>query len=335
MTIKQFLDDHYLSLVLNGFGGVALAIFLRFIGVAGDYLFLIFGIWLLVLLFYYGWQFFRQRQRIRKLKETMAALDQKNLLAEIAGKPRSALEQCYFDLLREANRSMTQQVSDYRRSFEEYQEYIEQWVHDVKTPIAASQLMLENLSLADQQKQELLEEWRLVDYYVEQALFYARSGEANKDYLLQEVSLATVVHEAIQKSQRQLIGHGFRIQVEVDEEVVWMDRKWVLFILTQIINNSIQYRSDNPDLCFYARKTASGTCLVIRDNGLGISQEELPRIFDKGFTGKKGRIHEKSSGIGLYLCKRLCDKLGLGLSIDSVLGEYTEVMIEFPQLQRG
>ena len=327
MTIKQFLDDQYVSLLLNGFGGFVLGSFLWFVGLNGDYLYLIFTLWLLVLLLFYSWQFFRQKRRINQLQETMKALDQKNLLGEIVGKPQSAYEWCYFELLKEANRSMTEQISNYRRSFEEYQEYIEQWVHDVKTPIAASQLLIENSSLNLEKKQELQQEWALVDYYVEQALYYARSDVANQDYLLQKVSLPAIVHQAIQKPQRHLINYGFQIHFEVAEETVWMDKKWVIFILTQVLNNSMQYRKENPELLIYSRETS----LVIRDNGLGIAPEDLPRVFNKGFTGKNGRTHDKSSGIGLYLCQRLCGKLGLGLAIDSVLGEYTEVTITFPQ----
>lgn len=331
MNIRRFLDDRYFSLLLNLFGSILLGLFLRFIGVTIEYLFLIFSVWWGVVLFYYGISYYYSRMRIVKLKKIMEALDQKNLFTEVAGKPISALETCYFDFVKVANLSMTEQISECRRNFEEYEDYIEQWIHDVKTPIAASQLIIENLEIPSVKAQELLSEIDVIEYYVEQALYYARSDQANKDYLIQEVSLSSVVHAGISKNQRQLIRNGFQVEVDVTDLSIALDKKWVIFIMTQIIKNSIQYKRTNPKIFIYSKMLSSGTSLTIRDNGVGISEEELPRVFDKGFTGKNGRDHHKASGIGLYLSKRLCDKLGLGITVDSMLGQFTEITIYFPQ----
>lgn len=331
MKLREFLRDHSLSLVLNIFGCLILGSFLRFIEVSFDHLFLIFSVWGLLLLYFYGNGYLKQRRRIKNLSTILSALDQKNLFAEIAPKPKSAIESYYFDFMKEANRSMTKQISDYRRDFEEYQEYIEQWVHDVKTPIVASQLIIENSSLPPERNHELLNELNQIDYYVEQALFYARSEQTNKDYLIQEVALTEVIHEVIQKNQRALISSGFQVDVNVEEQRIGLDKKWVIFIITQIIKNSIQYKQTAPKLSIYAEKAENTIDLTVRDNGIGIPKEELSRVFDKGFTGKKGRDYDKSSGIGLYLCKRLCDKLGIGIEVQSVLGEYTAVTLHLPQ----
>ena len=145
---------------------------------------------------------------------------------------------------------------------------------------------------------------------VEQALFYARSNTVEKDYCITTTNLKDLVHDVIKHNKQTCIESKIRIQTEEIEQKIYTDPKWTGFILNQIVRNSIKYRrEENAEISFHARKNKENVILQIRDNGVGIPKAELSRVWDKGFTGSNGRIGKKSTGLGLYLCKKLCDKL--------------------------
>ena len=154
------------------------------------------------------------------------------------------------------------------------------------------------------------EELDKIENYVEQALYYARSNTVDKDYYIKKNSLEEMVNECINT-----------------------DSKWIIFILNQVIQNSIKYRKmdKQSEIEFFAKQGKENVVLYIKDNGMGIEKGEISRVFDKGFTGTNGRnLNKKSTGIGLYLCKKLCDKLGIGIEVESVQNEGTEVRLIFP-----
>ena len=131
------------------------------------------------------------------------------------------------------------------------------------------------------------------------------------------MALSNVVHQAIADNKYLLLQNGVHLKVEEMQDTVYSDEKWVRFILNQLIANAVKYRSEQPVLHFSASRQQDQVILVVEDNGIGISSADLPRIFEKGFTGQNGRIVQQSTGIGLYLCKRLCEKLGIGITADS------------------
>ena len=219
-------------------------------------------------------------------------------------------------------------------------------MHEAKTPLVAAYLMLENLddALANNvQPQEvhekvdaLAEEVDRVEGYIEQALYYARSESLDRDYVVRNVSLQSIVSSALKRNARAMISAHMAPVCRGLELEVFADEKWVEFILGQLIQNSVKYaRSEGAQLLFAAtRANAGGTddCvrLVVRDNGCGVPAADLDRVFDRGFTGENGRNGKRSTGIGLYLVKRLCDKMGLGIVARSEHGECFEVEITFP-----
>ena len=211
-----------------------------------------------------------------------------------------------------AEKSMLERIGEVQRERREYKEYIEQWIHEVKTPITAMKLLCENNRSPF--SREVLAELENINQYTEQALYYARSEHAEKDYSVREVNLCDVVHSAIADNKYLLRQSNMSIQIDDIETKVYTDEKWVRFILNQIIGNAIKYHAEQPILHFGATKTNDKIVLSISDNGIGIPKSDLPRIFEKGFTGQNGRTGKNSTGIGLYLCKRLCDKLGIGLT---------------------
>ena len=177
------------------------------------------------------------------------------------------------------------------------------------------------------------EELQKIENYVEQALYYARSNTVEKDYYIKECILKDIVNEVIHKNKTVLIGKKITLNIHDLEIRVNTDSKWIIFILNQIIQNSIKYRKENKqtEIQIYAIEKKENVILYIKDNGIGIKKGELTRVFEKGFTGTNGRIlNKKSTGIGLYLCKKLCDKLGIAIELNSIENEGTEVKIVFP-----
>jgi len=177
--------------------------------------------------------------------------------------------------------------------------------------------------------EKVLAELENINRCAEQALYYARSEHTEKDYSIREMSLADVVHGAIADNKYLLRQCDMAITVDDLEIVVYADDKWVRFILNQIISNAVKYRSpEQPVLHIFTERSGDQVLLSVADNGLGIPESDLPRIFEKGFTGQNGRTIHSSTGIGLYLCKRLCDKLGIGLAASSS-GSGTTITLSF------
>jgi signal transduction histidine kinase len=214
-----------------------------------------------------------------------------------------------------AGKSMLEQIGEVERERLEYKEYIEQWIHEIKTPITAMKLLCEN-HRTDWTK-ELLLELEKTNRFTEQALYYARSEHTEKDYSVREMALSQVVHQAIADNKYLLLQSGMHLEVEEMQDTVYSDEKWVRFILNQLIANAVKYRIEQPILRISTHKRQDQVVLVVEDNGIGIAASDLPRIFEKGFTGQNGRMVQQSTGIGLYLCKRLCEKLGIGITAES------------------
>lgn len=176
----------------------------------------------------------------------------------------------------------------------------------------------------------ILQENRKTENFVDMALFYARSDEVYKDYLIKETTLQQAAEDVLRKNKYYLIQS--RIYARVDcPDTVYTDVKWISFILNQLILNAVKYRRDpEPEISIFTEKTSHGVRLTVADNGLGIPEEDLPRIFDKGFTGSNGRAAERSTGMGLYLCRKLCGKLGIGICAQSAENAGTRISLEFP-----
>ena len=221
---------------------------------------------------------------------------------------------------------MLEQVTAAKRERREYREYIEQWIHEIKTPLTALKLLCGNNK--SEVTRTMLLELEKLNHFAGQALYYARSETVEKDYLIREILLSDIIHQAVSDNKQLLMSNGVRIRLEVCGHTVFTDEKWAVFILNQIIGNAVRYRRENPELLFDAVRTEEGTALRVHDNGIGIPPEDLPRIFEKGFTGTNGRLGNSSTGLGLYLCRRLCAKLGIGLSAESD-GNGTAITLAF------
>ena len=329
MNLFHFLKDRWLSLCAVGLIAAFSAVLLTGLG-AGPY-----AAGYIVVLFLLGEtaalaaEYLKRRAFYANLLESLRRLDRKHLIAEMLPEPSFEEGKILCAVLAQTGKSMNDEISRYRLESKEYREHVETWVHEIKTPISACRLTLENNPgpLARTLGQNVD---RIGDY-VEQALFYARSGSLEKDYVLKRCTLRQLVSSAVKKHAAFLIESGVKIKTELLDCEVPADAKWLEFILGQILMNSVRYRREAPEICFTGTQKANAVVLTVSDNGIGIPQKDLGRVFEKGFTGENGRrAAARSTGIGLYLCKRLCDKMGLGLSISSSCGRGTAVSIVFP-----
>ena len=178
------------------------------------------------------------------------------------------------------------------------------------------------------------EELQRIENYIEQALFYARSNTVEKDYYIKKVKLKDIVYESIKKNKNVLIQEKVSMNLHDLDLEVNTDSKWIGFILNQIIGNSIKYKKVDCrlEIEIYAKQGRENVILYIKDNGIGIKEGEVTMVFEKGFTGTNGRlVGKKSTGIGLYLCKNLCNKLGIQIELNSILDEGTKVQLVFPK----
>lgn len=265
------------------------------------------------------------------LKNNLEELEEKYLISEIIKAPDFVEGKILKEVMQEAGKSMLENVNNYKNLQEDYKEYIELWIHEVKIPIAASKMIIENNKTNVTKSIE--EELDKVENYTEQALFYARSNAVEKDYVITKTNLKEIVNGAILKNKTTLLNEKIALDLKNLEQEVYTDSKWATFIVNQIIQNSIKYsKKDDKKIEIYAEPKSDKVILYIKDNGIGIKKGEITRVFEKGFTGENGRlIGKKSTGIGLYLCKKLCDKLGLGIELNSERDKGTEVRIIFPK----
>lgn len=273
----------------------------------------------------------RKKEFYDRLKNNLDELKEKYLISEIINTPSFTEGKILKEVMQEVGKSMLENVNFYKNMGEDYKEYIELWIHEVKTPIAASKMIIENNKTPVTKSIE--EELDKVENYTEQALFYARSNVAEKDYIITKTNLKDIVNGAILKNKTSLLSKKITLELSNLEQEVYTDSKWATFIINQMIQNSVKYaKKVEPKIEIEAISKEEKIILYIRDNGIGIKKGEITRVFEKGFTGENGRrIGQKSTGIGLYLCKKLCDKLGLGIELNSEKDKGTEVRIIFPK----
>ena len=328
MTLWEFLSDRLDRILIQAVCAAVAAFFLRATGTQSGVLAVLLLALLLVFAAVQLADFLRQRARLRELEAILEGLDQKYLFAECVPTPRSLYERRLFELTRRAGRAMTGAVSDARAAQREYREYVEGWVHEIKTPITAARLICQKLD--GDTRRRLICELDQVQAHVERALFYARAESPERDCVIRQTQLSQLVAQAVGEHRALLIQSGVRVETDGLDRSVYTDGKWAAFILGQLLQNAARYRGPEPVVTISARPLGRQVQLTVADNGLGIPAQELPRVFDRGFTGSNGRARGGSTGIGLYLCKKLAVFLELGLEVTSEEGRGTTVTLTFP-----
>lgn len=212
----------------------------------------------------------------------------------------------------------------------ELQDYIAKWCHEVKTPLAAAMLLVEKMD-DTVEKRELQEQIERIDLQLKSALLGCKLQSSIFDLQISRVNLAECVRASLHNNQFFLIRKHIRLEIQVEDAVVHTDKSWLVYVMDQLIDNAIKYCGNEPVIKVWSCRKGTRVLLYMEDNGDGISDKDIRRIFEKGYTGNNhhnGRY--KSTGMGLYMVSVILDKLGHGIQVESVYGQYTRFVISIP-----
>lgn len=330
MSISEFIKEKSVFLSVNLLFFIITAVVMALSRVSLVIILITACIWFLPILFYMITDYIKWRKYFDNIEDVLSNLDKKYLLPEVMDKADSITSEKISEILKTVSRSMHENVNYYRDMQEDYREYIEAWVHEIKTPIASSKLLIENNNNEVTKKIDM--QMDRIENYVEQVLYYSKSNETEKDYIIKKISLDESVRNVIKRNYRDMIAKRIKVEMADLSSIVYSDPKWIEFIMNQIVVNAIKYSKDkNSMIKISSEELKNSVTLTIEDNGIGIPETDVKRVFDKGFTGENGRKYGKSTGIGLYLCRKLCLRLGIGIKLQSEEGNGTKVMITFPK----
>lgn len=327
MMFLEYLEEKIFFIIISLVFTLLLSIYLLLIGINSSVVILL-AILIIVFIFISLLiSYLLIKKRYKKIVNLVDSLDEKYLIKEVIDKPKNLENRAYYYVLDKACKALNDKLSDVENSKEEYLDFLDSFIHEVKTPISALSLYADNNN-DEKMKEEVLKISRLVD----KMLFYTRSDVVEKDYFIKEVTLADLVHPVLLDYKNYLLNYHIKVEVkDLDDLKVYTDIKWLNFIISQILSNSLKYQNKKNRLVrIKGINNKNNIKLEIYDNGVGIKESDISKIFDKGFTGSN-RNKKNASGIGLYLTKKLCDKLGIDIKIESVYLKYTKVIITFPK----
>ena len=240
--------------------------------------------------------------------------------------PKTLMEEDYTNLILNLNKEYKNYISKSDIAKSDMIDYYTMWVHQIKTPISAMKLLIQTSE--SEISSDLSSELFKIEQYVEMVLSYIRLGSNENDFVIKEYDLDNIVRQAIRKYAPLFIRKKINLDFQPTTYKVLTDEKWLVFVIEQLLSNAIKY-TNKGKISIYSLENKK---LVIEDTGIGISKEDIPRIFDKGFTGYNGRTDKKATGLGLYLCKNILDKLSHKISIESEVGVKTKVILDLSML---
>ena len=236
------------------------------------------------------------------------------------------------ELLEYENRSFNQKENDYQQRMNNLKDYLTQSIHDLKVNLSICEMVVNRLENETDIANKLLFQIEQMKFRINQILSIARANHYSEDIVSEKVDLERVVKEAIGDNAEFFINKGIRIRNDLKQYHFISDKKWIHYIVTQILNNSSKYTGKDGEITIFSREDEKGYYLHLKDNGIGIPEEELDRVFDKGFTGSNGRDNTKSTGMGMYYAKKMANVLGIGMTVQSKRGVYTEFILSFYKL---
>lgn len=328
MTFAKYCKDRWWMFLTFAVSMGLIWIFLSAYHNSSQEKIVVFLICFLTFLIFCFTDFFRKRAFFNEMLQKTKELDKKYLITDV-------MEDCGFyegailqDILRDCNKSMAEEVAEYRQNSKEFREYIETWVHEVKIPVSSLRLMCHNNS---EMEEKMVSPLKQIDDDINNVLFYARSECSHKDYIIKEVNVKKVFTAVAVANRIPLQLLDAQIHTEGLDICVTTDEKWLEFILGQLMSNSMKYRDPirRLELEIFAKENEKVVEVHFKDNGIGIPAADLNRVFEKSFTGENGRSGAASTGMGLHIVKNLCDKLGHKISVQSQKGEYTEMILVF------
>lgn len=264
--------------------------------------------------------YYKKHIQLYKLQNEIS-ISLENLLS-----PKTLMEEDYTNLILNLNKEYKTYISKSDIAKSDMIDYYTMWVHQIKTPISAMKLLIQTSE--SEISSDLSSELFKIEQYVEMVLSYIRLGSNENDFVIKEYDLDNIVRQAIRKYAPLFIRKKINLDFQPTTYKVLTDEKWLVFVIEQLLSNAIKY-TNKGKISIYPLENKK---LVIEDTGIGISKEDIPRIFDKGFTGYNGRTNKKATGLGLYLCKNILDKLSHKISIESEVGVKTKVILDLSML---
>ncbi|MCI2061707.1 MAG: HAMP domain-containing histidine kinase [Eubacteriaceae bacterium] len=270
--------------------------------------------------------YFRYSEKLKALQEI-----ENKMQVEPVSFPQAcgAVEEEYQKMLGEALEMISRIRKDADSGRADMTDYYTMWVHQIKTPLSAMYLMIENSNIPEQTA--LRAELFKIEQYVDMVMQYLRLSSEQTDFIFSEHDLDKIIKETVKKFAVIFISRKISLNYEPCEQKVLTDEKWLSFVLGQIISNALKYTKEGS-VSIYAENTSEAEVIIVQDTGIGIRQEDIPRIFDKGYTGYNGRGDKRASGLGLYLCRNVLEKMGDDIKIESEPGKGTKVSIIIPYM---
>lgn len=317
----RYLWDHMrlLTACVTCVGIFVLVLYLSDVsfGIYG-YAFLVAGAVGLTFGIYDYWKYWKSHFELRNMEKSITAD------CSAFPIPRNRIEQDYQALCSKLHKSMTELYEGNELRHKDMVDYYTLWAHQIKTPITAMRLLIQ---VEDNDQNTVLQQQLLkIERYVEMVLQYLRVEHMSADLKLQQYQILTLVRKAVKQDSSVFIYRKLPLELQEMEDTVLTDEKWMVFVIEQILSNALKYTNEGH-IAIYMDKERKKT-LVIEDTGIGIREEDLPRIFENGFTGYNGRMERRATGIGLYLCKQILDKLGHEIQVNSVVGRGTQIRID-------
>lgn len=328
MRMRDYFQDKLSLLALSLASLLLIVLICLAFKVSGEAIWAISCLYLLTFVALFCFSFFKKKKFYTDFLQNIERLDKKYYILETLSMLNFYEGKILYDGLYVINKAMIEHVKNYELQMEDFKEYIEMWIHEVKIPLATLALMFHNHNEYDK---KVLEQLRRIESYLDQVLYYVRQEFAEKDYLIKENLLAKMVNSVLVKNKDDFLENQIALEVKNLDFSVFTDSKWMTFILNQIINNSVKYMDETKEkkIVIFGSEDDSSIYLHIRDNGIGIPLQDIPKVFEKSFTGENGRKRSKSTGMGLYISKKLCEKLGHKIWLESKEHEYTEVIVAF------
>jgi len=329
MSLKDFLKDKIINIILYIALIFFIALLLSIFKVSSILRIDIMIILVVIPIVSFLYEYYKKREFYNNLENSLSKLDKKYLICELLKEPSFLEGKILKDVLYNVDKSMIENINLYKRKNKDLEEYIELWCHEIKTPIATSKMIIANNT--NDITLSIDEEISKIDNLVEQVLYYSRSKNVEKDYIIKNVNLEDIIKKAVLRNKKDFLSKKISLYMNDLDVYVKSDSKWLEFIINQVLINSIKYSKEkNPKIWIYSIKRKDSIELYIEDNGIGINTSDLSKVFDKGFTGENGRKTYKSTGMGLYLCKVLCENLYHKIDILSQENAKTVVIITFP-----
>ena len=281
---------------------------------------------LVLLCLYLFASYFRKNKFLKLLDEGLAS----NNLNSVSIFKTSLEEKIYLDIINDYKIKCEDLIDSNFNKVKENKEIMDMWVHDIKMPIAIMKLIIEQNENPYFEKtlDEIDNEVMRIENSVERVLYLSRLDDFHRDFLVQEVNLQPIIREIIKKYSKYFISNKISLILDNLDYAVLSDKKWLLFIFDQLIGNSLKYTDKGDSISITGEILSNCILITVKDTGCGIKEEDLVRVFDKGFTGNNGRHNAKSTGLGLYLVKELCSKLNHDIEVKSSYGEYSEFIIK-------